>query len=199
MDIQVTLPGGGVVAALTQRARFYRDEYGIDRVEISAVGSKDTAIRKVGPREMAMFKAEWDAYCDGREMTQRPGTPLSEVDGVNDQKVNNYILRNIHNAEELAALSDSQCQALGHGVLTDRKAAQAMLVARQVQQDAAERDRVAKAAEKIGPAKVEAAPEVAELGKKIDALAEGIGALVGLLTAQAEKKKPGRPPKPKDE
>ena len=197
MDLQVTIPGGGVVASLTQRAKFYRSETGHDMVEISAVGSKDTTIRKVTPTDMAMFKAEWDAFNDGRPITKREGTPLTKVSGVNESRAEMYFGRNIHNAEELAALSDSQCQQLGHGVLTDRKAALALVATLAQEARVAAHDAVLKAAEKITPA---AAPAPDELGKKIDALSDSVGALVALLTAQAaEKKKPGRPPKAKDE
>ena len=196
MDIQVSIPGVGSVIALQHRARFYRDAAGIDRVEISAVGSKDTTIRKVTPQDMAQFKAEWDAFCDGRPAAKRDGTPLMAVEGVNEERAEMYVSRNIHNAEELASLSDSQCQSLGHGVLTDRKAAQILVTRVTLEKKVSQHDAVLKAAEKIQPGRAaETAPEIAELGKKIDAMADGINALVGLLAAQAEKKKPGRPKK----
>jgi hypothetical protein len=199
MDIHVTIPGGGIVASMQQRARFFRDAFGRDMVEISSVGSKDTSIRKVTPHDMAMFKADWDAYCDGRPVEKRAGIPLTDVPGVNADRAGMYVSRNIHNAEELASISDMQCQLLGHGVLTDRKAAQKLVMDRTQQAKVAQHDAVLKAAEKLAPGKAGANGEIAALGKKIDALSDGIGALVGLLTAQAEKKKPGRPPKAKED
>jgi hypothetical protein len=100
----ITLPE---VAALQQRARFFKDG-SIDKVEISAVGSKDTIIKKVGPEEMAKFKPEWDAYCDGIPLTRRPGTPLTDILGVTQDRADAYIARNVHTAEELAVLTDGQ-------------------------------------------------------------------------------------------
>jgi len=197
MDIQVSLPSGGIVAALQQRARFFRDDAGIDRIEVSAIGSKDTTIRKVTPQDMALFRAEYDAFCDGRPVERRTGTPLTKVDGINPEREDMYVTRNIHNAEELAVLSDAQCQALGHGVLTERKAARALVERLRMEQKSTQHDAVLRAAEKLVPGRAADTGEVAELGKKIDTLAEGINALVGLLSAQAEKKKPGRPPKEK--
>lgn len=183
----ITLPE---VTALQQRARFFKDGE-VDKVEISAIGSKDTFIKKVGPEEMARFKPEWDAHCDGRPMTRRPGTPLTDCAGIEQVRADTYIARNIHTLEELAVLSDSQCQAVGHGTLTDRKNAQALLTTRKMRDDTARRDAVGKAAATVGaaPAEPKNDEQIAALGEKIDGLATGINALVGLLTAQAQEKK----------
>jgi hypothetical protein len=180
----ITLPE---VKALQQRARFFKDG-DADKVEISAVGSKDTFIKKVGPDEMAQFKPEWDAYCDGKPLTRRPGTPLTDIPSVDQQKADAYIARNVHNAEELAVLSDSQCQQVGHGTLTDRKAAQEMLTAKKMQQTTEQRDRVSKAAAEIrAPAGESKDAQIAELGTKIDGVLDGINALVLLMTEQTKK------------
>lgn len=199
-DLSVTLENGASIASLQQRARFFRDDAGIDRIEISAVGSKDTIVKKVAPEHMARFKPEWDAHCDGRPMARRPGTALTDCPGINQDKADGYIARNIHNLEELAVLSDGQCQAVGHGTLTDRKHAQGLLASRKMERETAQRDAVSKAAGSIAaPVSAEGSKteEIAALGVKIDAMADGINALVGLLTAQAEKKKPGPKPKAK--
>jgi hypothetical protein len=183
------------VVALQQRAKFFKDDGGADKVEITFVGSKDTFIKKVGPEEMARFKQEWDAYCDGRPMTRRPGIALTEVPGISQDKADAYIARNIHNAEELSVLTDGQCQSVGHGTLTDRKAAQAFVMERRMKEQSEQRDRVGNAAKDLKTGTPE--PQgIAELGKKIDALTEGMTALVGLLTAQAQQK-PARAKKEK--
>lgn len=177
------------VATLTQRAEFMKRD-GRDMVKISYVGSKDTIIHKVTPEHMARFKAEWDAYCDGRPMVRRPGTPLTDVGSIDQSKADTYIARNVHNLEELAALSDGQCQALGHGTLTDRKAAQQLLAMRKMQEDTSRRDAVGKAAATLGaaPANNE---ELAEIRESIKTLTDAVSALVAAQTA----KKPGRPRK----
>lgn len=175
------------VVALQQRAKFFRQD-GVDKVEISAIGSKDTFKKKVGPEEMARFKPEWDAYCDGKPMAPRPGTPLTDIPGVDPNKADSYIARNIHNAEELAVLTDAQCQSVGHGTLTDRKASQALLTTRKMQQATEQRDRVSKAFSetKAAPSESKSA-DIAALGEKIDTMANGINALVQLMTEQTKR------------
>lgn len=191
----ITLPE---VKPLQLRARFFRDG-NADKVEISAVGTKDTLIKKVGPQEMAQFKAEWDAYCDGKPLVRRPGTPLTDCPNIDQQKADMYIARNIHTLEELAHLSDGQCQGVGHGTMTDRKNAQVLLERRKIEAAASARDRINKASETLGaaPAAPSQSAEITALSEKIDNLANGVSALVGLLTEQAKKRKGGRPPKDK--
>lgn len=185
----ITLPE---VAALQQRARFFKDG-NADKVEISAVGSKDTYIKKVSPDEMARFKPEWDAYCDGKPLSRRPGTALTDCPGLDQSKADGYVARNIHTLEELAVLSDSQCQAVGHGTLTDRKNAQALLTERKMRQDIAQRDAVGRAAASVGAAPAPVTSDVAEIKDSIKALTDAVTALVALSAA----KKPGRPKKEK--
>jgi hypothetical protein len=194
----ITLPE---VTALKPLARFFKDDNGRDMVEISHVGSKDTFVKKVGPEEMAKFKPEWDAHCDGKPLMRRPGTALTDLKSINQERADYYVSRNIHNLEELAALSDMQCQGVGHGTLTDRTGAQGLLMQRNVQINTEQRDRVGRAAATIGVAPVDTprSEEIAAIGVKIDGLVEGMNALVGLLTQQAQKQKGGRPPKDKKE
>lgn len=193
--LDITLSDGTPVVGQTQRARFFK-EGSRDLIEISFVGTKDTVVHKVSPAHMAQFRAEWDAYCDGRPLEKRAGTSLLEC-GMSQQLADEYIHKNVHNLEELAVLSDAQCQQLGHGTLTLREKTRAMLHARSMRQQTERRDTIGKEFAKVGS--TPAAPaDNTEVLEAINKLGEGIGALVQLMTAQAQRGKPGRKPKVQD-
>lgn len=182
------------VQVLHQKPRFFK-EGNADFIEISYVGSKDTMIRKVCPQHMASFRDEWNAYCDGQPVKQRSGTPLTDLPSIKDLRVEHYTSRNVQTLEELAALTDAQCQALGHGVLTDREHTRKLLTQRTIEQTSQIRDKVTKMSADIGPVpseKYASAGELAATNAKIDALADNVAALVAVLS---EKKKLGRPKK----
>lgn len=185
------------VRAMHQNARFFR-EGAIDFVEISFVGSKDTLVKKVTPSHMAKFQPEWTAYCDGRPLEKRKGTPLTDVAGVNSLRAEQFIATNVHTAEELAALSDGQCQALGHGTITARREAQALLEKRAGEFAQTQMARIANATEKLTAPPAAPPPEIAEMKAEIAGLKEGVGAILAAL-AEMKPKKPGRPPKPQAE
>jgi hypothetical protein len=177
----ITLPE---IKVYTQSAKFFRRGEQ-DFVEISFVGAKDTLVEKVTPSHMAQFRNEWDAYCDGRPLKHRQGIPLTELPGLDDERAEHYIARNVHTLEELAALSDAQCQGIGHGTITDRQGARKLVLQRQL----AMRDRMQRAVQEasasIGPRPVESyAPsadlvsvksEIVELKQAIADLAALIG------------------------
>lgn len=180
------------VQSMQQSARFFRDGER-DFVEVSFVGSKDTTINKVKPEHMAKFREAWDSYCDGTPMQPRKGTPLTDLPGVDEQRAQHYVSRNVHTAEEIAVLSDAQCQALGHGTLTLRKAAHEMLSLKHMKEQERSRDLVTKAAATIGAVPAEkyaSASDLEAVNAKIDGLTDSISALVAALS-----KKPGRPKK----
>lgn len=188
--MNIDIPG---VEALKQSARFFRQDEK-DLIEISFIGVKDTVVRKVKPEHMAQFQEEWNSYCDGTPMKQRSGTSLTDLPGVDQQRAEVYTSRNVHNAEEIAALSDAQCQALGHGTITLRKAAQELLMLRAAEQQAKSRDRVVKESASIGTVPAEkyaSESDLAEVKKGLATLSENVAALVAVLAA----KKPGRPKK----
>lgn len=188
--MNIEIPG---VEAMQQSARFFR-EGEADFIEISFVGSKDTTINKVKPAHMAKFREEWNCYCDGTPMKPRQGTPLTDIPGVDEQRAQHYVSRNVHTAEEIAALSDAQCQALGHGTLTLRKAAQEMIQVKTMKDQERTRDLVTKAAATIGAVPAEkyaSASDLEQVNAKIDSLATNVNALVEALS----KPKRGRPPK----
>lgn len=187
---EITIPE---VRAMHQNARFFRDK-DIDYVEISFVGSKDTLVKKVSPLHMAKFNAEWSAYCDGRPPEKRKGTPLTDIKGVDSLRADQFITCNVHTAEELAALSDGQCQALGHGTITARREAQTLLSMRAAQSAQTQMDRIADASKKLGSAPTEPAPEIKEMKADIDGLKEGMTAILAAL-AELKPKKLGRPKK----
>jgi hypothetical protein len=181
------------VQPMAQNARFFRQD-DRDFVEISFVGAKDTIIKKVTPEHMARFRPEWDSYCDGTPMQPRKGTPLTELSGVDEQRAAHYTARNVHNMEELAVLNDAQCQALGHGTLTLRKAAHEYLALKKMQQDEKAREMVSQASASIGsrPAeKYASETDLAEVKTQIADLSQNVAALVLALAP----KKPGRPKK----
>lgn len=186
------------VDSFQQSARFYKDD-GADFVEISFVGSKDSLVKKVSPEHMAKFKDAWDAYCDGRELEQRKGTPLTDAP-MSEIVAKSYVQRNVHTLEELAMLSDAQCQALGHGTLTHRENARKLIATRTDERRQDQMKAVSKAAGTIGGAaptadNSEVLETLKDQSQQLKVLNEGIGALVQLMTAQAQKSKPGRKPK----
>lgn len=181
------------VAAMSQNARFFR-EGDRDFIEISFVGSKDTNIFKVKPEHMAQFREEWNSYCDGTPMKQRTGTPLTDLPGVDEQRAQHYVSRNVHNSEEIAALSDAQCQGLGHGTLTLRKAAQDMISLRAMKAQEISRDAITKASAEIGAVPAEkyaSASDLEAVKSTMDNLAANVAALVQAL----QPKPKGRPKK----
>lgn len=189
MSLDITLPE---VQAHTQTARFFRDGKK-DKLEIKFVGSKDTLIQTVTPDHMAKFKSEWDAYCDGREPEKRPGTPLTDLSSISEARAADYIHRNVHTLEELAALNDGQCQALGHGTLTDRKGARELVTVRQMQlRDKLQREVHDKSAT-IGPVPAEKYAGNSD----VEALKAEMAELKQMLAAALAPKKRG--PKSKKE
>lgn len=189
--IDIDLPE---VQSFAQQPRFYKDG-GKDFVEISFLGTKDTLIKKVTPDIMAKFRDAWNAYCDGKPMEKRKGTPLTALPEINEQMAEEFVRRNLHTLEELAVLTDHQCQGLGHGLITLRRKAIAMVQ----QREFAERDKAHKA---ITAQNVKAAPvpdeiqEITELkgvvaaqGAAMAEQSKKIDLLVDVLTKLAEPKK----------
>lgn len=178
------------VPPLPQHARFFK-EGAADLVEIKFVGSKDSVIRKVKPEHMAQFREEWNCYCDGTPMKQRAGTPLTDLPNVSVQQAQQFITQNVHTAEEIAALSDAQCQALGHGTLTLRKAAHEMLSLRAMKQQETSRDQVVKASATIGSVPAEKYASESDLA----AVKSDMSEIKAMLAQLLAPKKPGRPKK----
>lgn len=187
----ITLPE---VKSHAQTARFYR-QGNSDLVEIRFVGSKDTNVCKVTPDHMARFKNEWDAFCDGRPPAQRSGIALTELPTINDDRAAEYIARNVHTLEELAALNDGQCQSLGHGTLTDRKGARALVMQRQMQLRESLQREVQQKSAAIGPVPAETYAGKSEIDVVKSEMAEIKTLLAALVEKQARPR--GRPPKNK--
>jgi hypothetical protein len=177
----ITLPE---VRVYTQSAKFFR-RGAQDFVEISFIGAKDTLVERVQPSHMAQFRSEWDAYCDGRPIQRRNGIPLTDLPELDEARAESYITRNVHTLEELAALSDAQCQGIGHGALTDRQGARKLVTQRQLEIRDRMQRAVHEASAAIGPRPAERyAPnadmeavrgEIAELRQSIADLAKLIG------------------------
>jgi hypothetical protein len=179
----ITLPE---VKVYTQSAKFFRrgDQ---DFVEISVVGAKDTFVERAKPSHMAAFRNEWDAYCDGRPMQRRDGIALTDLPGLDEARAESYIARNVHTLEELAALSDAQCQGIGHGTLTDRQGARKLVTQRQLETRDRMQRAVHEASAAIGPQPAERYAPSADLESvkgEIAELKQGIADLTGLLARQ---------------
>lgn len=185
--IDFTLENGAPIRSFSQTARFFRDG-SKDKIEIAFVGSKDTLVQAVTPAHMAQFASEWAAYCDGRPPERRKGTALTELSSINEARAEHYISRNIHNLEELAALNDGQCQAIGHGCLTDRKGARDLLSVRHMRN----RDRLNREIQEK-QASVGSSADPGEL----DALKSEMAELKQMLVQALAPKKRGRKPKEK--
>jgi hypothetical protein len=195
MSLQnLTLPE---VQSFAQKGRFFR-EGTTDFIEIQFVGSKDSIVKKVAPEHMAKFREEWNAYCDGRPPQRRQGTDLTAI-GIPAEKAEEYAFRNVHTLEELAALSDAQCQGLGHGTLTHRQMAQKLLSAHAMEKAAAARDAVSEGAATLSTevaAKVEqSSGDIAELKTQVGDLTKAVAALVAAMQPVEVKRGPGRPKK----
>lgn len=174
------------VQAYATKARFFRKD-DKDYVEISMVGHTDTLVKKVTPDLMARYREEWNAHCDGVPMQPRKGTPLTELKEITEERAADLVRRNVHTLEELAALSDHQCQGLGHGTITLRKQAQALVMRREFEAKEADHKRVAEVAY-AAPAK-EHHPEMQALQTIVEEQAKKIDALIALVAQQAEPRK----------
>jgi len=178
----ITLPE---VKVYTQAAKFFRRGEQ-DFVEISFIGAKDTLVERVQPSHMAQFRPEWDAYCDGRPMQRREGIALTELPGLDEARAEGYVARNVHTLEELAALSDAQCQGIGHGTLTDRQGARKLVTQRQLEARDRMQRAVHEASAAIGPKPAERyAPssDLESIKGEIAELRQGIADLAELVAA----------------
>lgn len=185
----ITLPE---VRVYNKSAKFFRRGDG-DYIEISFIGAKDTFVEKVQPSHMAEFRNEWNAYCDGRPVERREGIALTELSGLDSARAENYIARNVHTLEELAALSDAQCQGIGHGALTDRQGARRLITQRQIESREKMQRAVNEANATVGPRPVESYAQSAAVESIKDEIAElkqSIGHLAGLVASREPKSKP---------
>ena len=189
MSMDISLPE---VTVRTLRGRFFKDPSGGDKIEISFAGSKDTVVSEVTPEFMAEYREEWNAYCDGRPLAQRAGTALTDIPGLNSDRAKHLVHMNVHTVEELSVLSDMSCQQVGHGTMTERKAARKLLSERHYnkRQETQKKMEVAMAA----AAPVKDAEADAKLDKLISIGEQTNQALLALVQA-LQPRKPGRPKK----
>lgn len=175
-----------LVQGFAQTARFFRDG-NKDYVEISFIGNPDTVIQKVTPAIMAQYRDSWNAFCDGVPMRKREGTALTELSEITQEKAVDLIRRNVHNLEELAALTDHQCQGLGHGTMSLRKLAQALVGRRQFEKRDADHKKIN---ESIAPAQNNH-PEMAALSEIVKQQGEALekmSAVIAQLNAALQDK-----------
>jgi hypothetical protein len=86
------------VQSFAQVPRFF-NKNGVEYIEIGFIGNKDTVVHKVTPEHMTRFRAAWDAYCDGKPMAKRAGTPLTDIAEINPELAEAFIRSNVHNLE----------------------------------------------------------------------------------------------------
>jgi len=185
------------VQGFNLRPRFYR-EGNSDYVEISAIGTRDTDIKKVTPDVMERWPSEWAAYCDGRPVLPRSGTPLTALSQMGADQAKKLFDGNVQVLEELAVLSDAQAGAFGHGTITLRTLAQKFLAKQESDRKVEVQNKITAAAASPVPV-AEANPEAfAKIGAAIDGLSSKIDQLVNILIAQNAPKQRGRPPKDKN-
>ena len=113
------------------RPEFYRRDDGTLMIRVANLASKDVYEAKAQPEHSLQFPAAFDAFEKGKSEPEVGGTPLTDVPGINKDVARAYRTKGVRNAEELAALSDAACSAMGHGVLTARKSAANLLKANQ--------------------------------------------------------------------
>lgn len=116
------------------RASFFKDEAGRDMVELKIVGDPNTFIRKVGPKDVEHWPAEWASYQGGQAMVDVGGTPLTDVPGITRDISTALRLKGVRNVEELAALDDAACKALGMQGIPWRRAAGLVLKERELEE-----------------------------------------------------------------
>lgn len=99
----------------------------VDRVTIKIVGDPNTVIQKVNAEHVKAFPREYAAFKGGRKKIDHGGTKLTDVPGVDREVETNLNFQGVHNAEQLAALSDGQVSSLGRGILTLRNTAKLLI------------------------------------------------------------------------
>jgi hypothetical protein len=124
------------VVSRKTRAKFFKDELGRAMVHISAIGDPCDIIQKVEPRHITRFPQEWAAYEQGQSEPEIVGTPLMEVPGMVKDKAMQLKLKGVRTAEELAALDDAACNAVGMGTLTFRKIARLLIQSKKLEAEA---------------------------------------------------------------
>lgn len=178
------------VLSYQHQPRFFNDK-GKHFVEISTIGAKDTVVHKVTPEIMARFRDEWNAYCDGRPIERRAGTPLTVLKEISQDAADDYQKKNLHTLEELAVLSDHQCQGLGHGLITLRKKAQQIVMQRKAAEQTKVQDKINAESTKSAPAP-DNAGEIAELKSAVEEQGKQIAALIAALTPKQPAKQPAK-------
>lgn len=113
------------------RPEFFKRDDGALMIRVANLASKDIYEAKAQPEHFTQFPHAYEAFEKGAPETEVSGTPLTDVPGITKEIARGYRTKNIRNAEELAALSDAACSAMGHGILTARKSAAMLLKANQ--------------------------------------------------------------------
>ena len=95
-------------------------------ISIQHRGEKDVQDRPAHDLDVQNYKAQWQAYKEGREHIES-GTPLALMFPTQPGLVKNFHFHKVFTIEMLANVTDTQAQNIGMGVLTFREAAKQFL------------------------------------------------------------------------
>jgi hypothetical protein len=119
-------------------------------VSITIVGDPNVFVDKVNDEYIARFPNEWAAFSKGEKEPEVIGTKLGEI-GLTTELARHYQLKGVRNIEDLAALSDMGCSALGMGAITNRKNAINYLKVKQMEAAQIVQEAAKEIVEKRGP------------------------------------------------
>lgn len=98
-----------------------------DWIRIAPPGDPTTMIeREVREDDKARFRAVWERYKAGQEMVP-DGTPIESWPRITRAQAEELRHMRCHTVEQLAHMSDTQCQRAGAGIMALRKEALAFL------------------------------------------------------------------------
>lgn len=104
-------------------------------IEIRIKGQTDIIIRPLQEKDVERFPDAWKHY-QGQEVVGPSGTPISQLDGIEDGMVVALRARGIHFIEDLARIQPEMISGMSLGIRTLQKKAQNMLGITSVEQAA---------------------------------------------------------------
>lgn len=154
-----------------------------DSVEYDDVNQK-WKVRKLGnPSDIKRYPDQWNAFTRGTKL-EDIGTPLSILFKTDPARAEMYKSRGIYSLEQLAAMSDTNCQDLGMGAKADRERALSRLEKINAQAPRLMLDTMMEEKDK----------KIEDLNKKVDALLLQLNKVMTMKAPTEGTGSPGRPP-----